>query len=66
MLPLLNKMLLKKALRPDARAGIALADGSFALAIVRRGTEGNRAMRRVGRNRDALSAEDAADSDLRA
>ncbi len=36
MLPLLNKMLLKKARRPDARAGIALADGSFALAVVRR------------------------------
>jgi MSHA biogenesis protein MshI len=33
----LNKMLLRKALRPDARAGIALADGSFALAVVRRG-----------------------------
>lgn len=40
MLPLLNKMLLKKALRPDARAGIALADGSFALAVVRRTTDG--------------------------
>jgi MSHA biogenesis protein MshI len=37
VLPLLNKMLLRKALRPDARAGIALADGSFALAVVRRG-----------------------------
>src|SRR5262245_38478067 len=33
-------MLLRKALRPDARAGIALADSSFALAIVRRGGEG--------------------------
>ncbi len=40
MLPLLNKMLLKKALRPDARAGIALADGSFALAVVRRTGQG--------------------------
>lgn len=40
MLPLLNKMLLRKALRPDARAGIALADGSFALAVVRRSGEG--------------------------
>lgn len=40
MLPLLNKMLLQKALRPDARAGIALADGSFALAVVRRTGEG--------------------------
>jgi MSHA biogenesis protein MshI len=37
VLPLLNKMLLGKALRPDARAGIALADGSFALAVIRRG-----------------------------
>lgn len=40
MLPLLNKMLFQKALRPDARAGIALADGSFALAIVRRTGDG--------------------------
>jgi len=40
VLPLLNKMLLRKALRPDARAGIALADGSFALAVVRRIGEG--------------------------
>lgn len=40
MLPLLNKMLLRKALRPNARAGIALADGSFALALVRRSGEG--------------------------
>ena len=40
MLPLLNKMLLRKALRPDARAGIALADGSFALAVVKRTGEG--------------------------
>ena len=44
MLPLLNKMLLKKALRPDARAGIALADGSFALALVRRNSEGKPAL----------------------
>lgn len=36
MLSLLNKMLLQKAPRPDARAGIALAEGSFALAVVRR------------------------------
>ena len=36
MLPLLNKMPFRKALRPDARAGIALAEGSFALAVVRR------------------------------
>lgn len=36
MLPLLNKMLFRKALRPDARAGIALAEGAFALAVVRR------------------------------
>jgi MSHA biogenesis protein MshI len=40
VLSLLNKMLLQKALRPDARAGIALADGSFALAIVRRTGDG--------------------------
>jgi MSHA biogenesis protein MshI len=40
VLPLLNKMLLKKALRPDARAGIAFADGSFALAVVRHTGEG--------------------------
>lgn len=40
MLPLLNKMLLRKALRPDARAGIALADGSFALAVVKRVGDG--------------------------
>lgn len=40
MLPLLNKMLLRKALRPNARAGIALADGSFAFAVVRRSGEG--------------------------
>lgn len=36
MRAVLNKMLLRKALRPDARAGIALAEGSFALAVVRR------------------------------
>ncbi len=36
MLPLLNKMLFRKALRSDARAGIALAEGAFALAVVRR------------------------------
>jgi MSHA biogenesis protein MshI len=39
VLPLLNKMLSRKALRQDARAGIALADGSFALAVVRRSGE---------------------------
>lgn len=39
-MPLLNKLLSRKALRADARAGIALADGSFALAIVRRSAEG--------------------------
>lgn len=36
MRTVLNKMLIRKALRPDARAGIALAESSFALAVVRR------------------------------
>lgn len=37
---LLDNMLFRKALRPDARVGIALAEGSFALAVVRRGSGG--------------------------
>ena len=44
MLSPLKKMLLRKALRPNARAGIALADGSFALAVVRRTDDGKPAI----------------------
>jgi MSHA biogenesis protein MshI len=40
VLPLLNKLLLQKALRVDARAGIALVEGSFAIAVVRRSGAG--------------------------
>ena len=36
MLPLLNKLLFRKALRRNVRVGIALNEGSFSLAVVRR------------------------------
>lgn len=48
MLSLLNKLLLRKALRHDARAGIALGEGSFALAVVRRDGVGKPALDHCG------------------
>jgi MSHA biogenesis protein MshI len=44
----LNKLLLRKALRHDARAGIALGEGSFALAVVRRDGVGKPALDHCG------------------
>jgi MSHA biogenesis protein MshI len=48
VLSLLNKLLLRKALRHDARAGIALGEGSFALAVVRRDGVGKPALDHCG------------------
>lgn len=48
LLSLLNKWLLRKALRHDARAGIALSEGSFAVAVVRRDGVGKPALDHCG------------------